>query len=564
MAKAILDSGRKSSEGKTEADSPVISSAQRKANLYSRLWAAADVGRDYAGMDNSQLKSYLLGTIFYKDLSISVEEQAAEELSLDGISYEDAWAREDYRDAISERLVETLGYVIAPEYLYSSIIEEIAKGSRGNWSTDLLAAAFSQLTESTIGQKSQHDFEGLFSAINLSSTYLGKDVKTRNWVVGELLKEIGKIDFRVAGTDIDLLGDAYEYLIGRFASEAGQKAGQFYTPQEVSALVARLCTAVRPDAKAIYDPTCGSGSLLLRMKREIETRDPDLAKLIVLDGQELNTETYNLARMNLILHGVRWQNFSIENGDTLNEDLHLGKSYDIIGANPPYSVGWRTSGNKEQEKILLSDSRFAAFGKLAPAKTADLAFVQHIVGHLKPNGVAAVILPHGILFRGQSEGYIRQKLVEMNLVDAIIGLPGNLFYGTGIATFIMVLRKDREESAPVRFIDASQEFARRTNQNYLTEDNILKILDAYWGEIVDEDGLIVHGKSIADYSRTVSREEIKANDYSLKVDLYVDATPKVLPPDLDEVRARLAANRKAIDEVLGKIETMALELGEEK
>lgn len=526
---------------KTAAQKATV--AEQKSQLQHRLWAVAD--RLRGQMDASNFKNYMLGLLFYRDLSIKVSAEASSFLSNeegDFKKYAHAWEDEEYREELTKHLLEALGYVIEPQYLFESLLASATLGAPsgyGDWSIDKLATAFSKLTESTVGTKSQHDFAGLFSAVDHNSPNLGRDVKQKSAKMAEVMRELGSLNLSSTDADIDLLGDAYEYLIGQFASNAGKKAGEFYTPQEVSTLVARILAAKKPSMKSVYDPTCGSGSLLLRVMREAVKDDPKRAKRISLYGQELITETYNLARMNLILHGVNWQNFAIQNGNTLTEDLHLSKQFDAIGSNPPYSAKWT------HEDGMLLDPRFAPYSKLAPQKAADYAFVQHILHHLKDDGVAAVVLPHGILFRNQAEGVIRKALIEKNYVDAIIGLPANLFYGTGIATLILVLRKNRTAEEPVRFIDASQEFEKITNQSKLTEANISKMLECY-----------VEGKDLENYSVAVSREAIKANDFSLKIDLYVDATPKEELPSLEEVQTKLQTNGEQLAATLKEIERL--------
>lgn len=530
---------------------------EHRRRLQSRLWAAADVLRGQ--MDASQYKIYMLTTIFYKELSEQVEREVRDFLQHEQEefrSYDAAWADGDYREEISEHLLNGLGYIIEPGDLYSSLLREVQRGPAGDWSIDRLSSAFRNLSASTVGTGSQHDFEGLFETIDLNSPMLGRDAKAKSDLMGKVLVAIGGIDFHSAGTEIDLLGDAYEYLIGQFASNAGKKGGEFYTPQPVSTLVARLLAELAPKLETVYDPTCGSGSLLLRVAREAAKNDAENGKFIRLYGQELNTETYNLGRMNLILHGVNWQNFTLENGNTLTEDLFEGQVFDGIAANPPYSTNW-DHGHKD---TTLTDPRFAPYGALAPQSKADFAFVQHIVHHLSETGVAAVVLPHGVLFRGQAEGKIRQALLEKNLIDGIISLPQDMFYGTGIATVIMVLRKGRNADEKVRFIDASREFEKPGAglKNLITDEHIAKILDAYVGE--DESK---SGKDIEKYSVAVPREIIMEHEYSLKVDLYVSSEPDAEPlPELNEVREKIRENGLTLNRLLSKIEESTLEFVE--
>ena len=468
--------GNRLSDSEIEAKSTSTVAAHR-ASLESTLWAVANELRGQ--MDASNFKNYMLGVIFYKELSGKVEHEVEELLKEEEgelTQYAVAWEEPEYREAIREHLLNGLGYIIEPQDLYSSLLAEIKKGKDCTWSIDSLATAFRNVSQSTVGSQSQGDFEGLFETVDLNSPNLGRDLKAKSDNMAKVLTAIGKIDFHAGNTELDLLGDAYEYLISQFAGDAGKKGGEFYTPQPVSTLVSRLLSKLVPDISSVYDPTCGSGSLLLRVAREATKEDPDRAKLIKLYGQELNTETFNLGRMNLILHGVNWQNFELANGNTLAEDAFENETFDAIAANPPYSTNW----SHGQKDLTLTDPRFAPYGALAPQSKADFAFVQHIVHHLSETGVAAVVLPHGVLFRGQAEGKIRQALLEKNLVDGIISLPEDMFYGTGIATVIMVLRKSRKADDKVRFIDASREFESLGSgkKNTMREEHINKIIEA--------------------------------------------------------------------------------------
>ena len=281
--------------------------------------------------------------------------------------------------------------------------------------------------------------------MDLQSSKLGRKVSDKNKLIGQIIKHLSEIDFELENDENDILGDAYEYLISQFASDAGKKAGEFYTPQEVSKILAKLVTVGKNRLKSVYDPTCGSGSLLLRVSKEVRVTD--------FYGQELNQTTYNLARMNMILHDVNFNDFDIRQGDSLEEPLFIDERFEAIVANPPFSAKWSS------DKKFLDDERFSAAGKLPPKSKADYAFVEHMIYHLDENGTMAIVLPHGVLFRGAAEGTIRKFLVdERNYLDAVIGLPANLFYGTSIPTCVLVFKKCREENDDILFIDASQEF----------------------------------------------------------------------------------------------------------
>jgi type I restriction enzyme M protein len=318
-----------------------------------------------------------------------------------------------------------------------------------------------------MGTESEEDFDNLFEDMDLNSTKLGKTPEARNEVIAKVLAHLDKIDFQLDQTELDVLGDAYEYLIGKFASGAGKKAGEFYTPQEVSMVLAKLVTTGKKKLKSVYDPTCGSGSLLLRVAKEVE-------EVNNFYGQELNRTTYNLARMNMILHGVHYRKFDIKQEDTLEHPQHIEHRFEAIVANPPFSAKWSAN------QLFMSDDRFSQYGKLAPGSKADFAFVQHMVHHLAENGQMAVVLPHGALFRGSAEGHIREYLIkEKNYLDAVIGLPANIFYGTSIPTCILVFKKCREHPDNILFIDASEHYEKVKTQNMLSAAHVEKIVSTY-------------------------------------------------------------------------------------
>jgi len=352
----------------------------------------------------------------------------------------------------------------------------------------------------------------------LTSTKLGKTEEAKNTLISKVLSHLDKINFELKNHDRDVLGDAYEYLIAQFASGAGKKAGEFYTPQQVSKILAKIVTNKKTKLKSVYDPTCGSGSLLLRVAKEVE----DVSNFY---GQELNRTTYNLARMNMIMHDVHYRKFDIKQEDTLENPQHMDDKFEAIVANPPFSANWSAN------PLHMSDDRFSQYGKLAPSSKADFAFVQHMIHHLDDNGTMAVVLPHGVLFRGAAEGHIRKYLIEdRNYLDAVIGLPANIFYGTSIPTCILVFKKCREDSENVLFIDASNEFEKAKNQNYLTDENIEKIIDTYKNR-----------SEIEKYSHNASLDEIKENDYNLNIPRYVDTFEEEEAIDLDAVSSELQA-----------------------
>lgn len=386
-------------------------SEDQKKQLQTQLWNIANELRGKMGAD--EFRDYILGFIFYKYLSEKIEIYANNLLKSDGITYEKVIgnAKEgEYLEAIQKASVDELGYYLKPTELFHHIAQNGATNDNLN---EDLERILNSVESSTMGHDSEEDFEQLFSELDLNATKLGKTVSQRNELISKVLLHLDKIDFQLENSQIDILGDAYEYLISQFASGAGKKAGEFYTPQEVSQILARIVTLGKKELKSVYDPACGSGSLLLRIAR--------YAKIDRFYGQEMNNTTYNLARMNMILHDVHYADFDIKQEDTLEHPQHTEFRFEAVVANPPFSANWSAN------PIHLSDERFAQYGRLAPSSKADYAFIQHMIYQLDDNGTMAVVMPHGVLFRGGAEGHIRQFLIEQqNYLDAVIGLPANL------------------------------------------------------------------------------------------------------------------------------------------
>lgn len=505
---------------------------EQQRELHGKLWAIANDLR--GNMEANEFKNYILGLIFYRYLSEKVENRAKDLLSEDNISYTEAWADEEYREGLQEEFLAELGYFIEPEFLFSTLLKAIEEGK---FDIEMLQGAINDITQSTIGADSQEDFDHLFDDMDLASTKLGRDVKSRSKLIAKVMGNIAEIDFAHEDSEIDVLGDAYEYLISQFAANAGKKAGEFYTPQQVSKILAKIVTVGKTDLKNVYDPTCGSGSLLLRVSKE--------AKVRKFYGQEFTSTTYNLARMNMLLHDVDYTNFDIKNDDTLEHPHHLDMKFEAIVANPPYSSNW-SADNK-----FLDDERFSAYGKLAPKSKADFAFVQHMIYQLDDKGTMAVVLPHGVLFRGAAEGVIRKYLIEdRNVLDAVIGLPANIFFGTSIPTVILVFKKSRENKDNILFIDASNEFEKGKNQNNLTDDQVEKIVDAF-----------VKRETIDKYSYVASMDEVKENDYNLNIPRYVDTFEEEEPVDLAAVSARIAKIDEEIASIDDELNVYLRELG---
>lgn len=507
--------------------------SDKQQNLETKLWAVADVLR--GTMDANEFKNYILGFIFYKYLSEKIELRLTNELKQDGLTFEQAYAINKFKKDLRQEAIENLGYFIEPQDLFSNLVKQASVGDE-----DLIQnveRAFKKVGDSSIGGESAQDFENLFDDVDLQSSKLGRKVSNKNKLIGQIIKHLSEIDFELENDENDILGDAYEYLISQFASDAGKKAGEFYTPQEVSKILAKLVTVGKNRLKSVYDPTCGSGSLLLRVSKEVRVTD--------FYGQELNQTTYNLARMNMILHDVNFNDFDIRQGDSLEEPLFIDERFEAIVANPPFSAKWSS------DKKFLDDERFSAAGKLPPKSKADYAFVEHMIYHLDENGTMAIVLPHGVLFRGAAEGTIRKFLVdERNYLDAVIGLPANLFYGTSIPTCVLVFKKCREENDDILFMDASQEFEKVKNQNKLRKSDIDKIVNTY-----------INREEIDKYSHRASLEEIKENDFNLNIPRYVDTFEEEEPVDLDEVCKELEKISEEMKEVDAEIKKYCDELG---
>jgi len=506
--------------------------------LRTQLWAVANNLR--GNMSANEFMYFSLGFIFYKYLSEKIEKYANQALENDEITFKQLWeSQEDeaveLQDEVKKQCLENIGYFVEPQFLFTSIIDGI---NRKENILPQLERSLKRIEDSTLGQDSEEDFGGLFSDIDLASPKLGKTADDKNNLISSVLTALNGIDFGAdEATQIDILGDAYEYMISQFAAGAGKKAGEFYTPQEVSRILAEIVTLGHARLRNVYDPTCGSGSLLIRAA--------NIGKAVEIFGQEKNPTTYNLARMNMLLHGIKFSNFTIENGDTLEADAFGDRQFDAVVANPPFSAEWSAADK------FNNDDRFSKAGRLAPRKTADYAFILHMIYHLNDGGTMACVAPHGVLFRGNAEGAIRRFLIEnKNYVDAIIGLPANIFYGTSIPTCIIVMKKCRKEDDNILFIDASKEFEKVKTQNKLREEHIRKIVDTYRDR-----------KEIEKYSHCATLQEIADNDYNLNIPRYVDTFEEEEPIDIKAVMAEikeLEAKRADLDK---EIEGYLRELG---
>ncbi|EAD2556831.1 type I restriction-modification system subunit M [Listeria monocytogenes] len=486
-----------------------------------RLWDGANELR--GSMDASRYKDYMLGLMFYKFLSDKTLEKYKSmadkgQLSEAELVEEYAKDRAYHGENLDKMIQSVLGYFVLPEHLYQTWLKDIAIGE---FEVQKVIDSLNNFERTIAVSGDSDDFQGLFSSstIDLTDTALGSNLNERSKNIKALIELFQDLNM-VALQKSDVLGDAYEYLIGQFAMESGKKAGEFYTPRQVSEVMAQIA-AKTSNITSIYDPTVGSGSLLLTVKKHLKE---DIQKDLNYYGQEKNTATYNLTRMNLLLHGVRPEKMSVKNGDTLSEDWPEDPSrpaegvlFDAVVMNPPYSLA-----NWNKSNLKVSDPRFEIAGVLPPDSKGDFAFLLHGLYHLGQTGTMAIVLPHGVLFRGGTEGEIRKRLLNKNYIDTIIGLPGNLFTNTGIPVCVLILKKNRAISDPVLVIDASRNFIKVGKQNELQEKDIARIVDTY-----------VERAEKAGYSHLASREEIMENDYNMNIPRYVESIDEEIPHDVD-------------------------------
>ncbi len=515
-------------------------STERK-ELHRKIWAIADDVR--GAVDGWDFKQYILGILFYRFISEHMAdyfdhaEHEAGDLEFRYTDLSDQEAERDFKPGT----VEDKGFFILPSQLFENVVKNASQNENLN---EDLAKIFQDIEKSAIGFKSEDDIKGLFDNLDTRSNILGGTVSEKNKRLSDILNGINSIDFgNFEENDIDAFGDAYEFLISNYASNAGKSGGEFFTPQTVSKLLARIVMVGKDKINKVYDPTCGSGSLLLQMKKQYEDH-------ILEDGffgQEINMTNYNLARMNMFLHNINYNNFDIKRGDTLLNPQHLDeKPFDAIVSNPPYSVKWVGDG----DPTLINDDRFAPAGKLAPKSKADFAFIMHSLNHLSNKGRAAIVCFPGIFYRGGAEKTIRQYLVDNNFVEAVIALPDNLFFGTSIATTILVLAKNKLENKTL-FIDASKEFKKETNNNVLTDDNIDHIIE-----------LFTNYKSV-DYKATLVDNQVigSEQDYNLSVSTYVEQEDTREKIDIDELNKEIAETVAKIDHLRAEIDKIVEELG---
>lgn len=518
-------------------------------DVSSQLWSMANELR--GTMDASEYRNYILGFMFYRYLSEKQEKYLIDNDIFDqveGKSINDLYRQDAVGDDLKDYLEDisgALGYAIAPEDTWTTLMEKI-HDSKAN--AEDFQNIFDHFEENAqLNSFAEKDFRGVFADVNLNNSRLGNNLATRTKALIATAKMVNDFDY-FDENGHDILGDVYEYLIKQFASNAGKKAGEFYTPHEVSKVLAKLVAAnmdLNQESFSIYDPTMGSGSLLLTVRDELPNgRQKGRVRFY---GQELNTTTYNLARMNLMMHGVDYGNMTLRNADTLAMDWPDGLDqdgvdrphfFDAVVANPPYSQKWDADSSK------LKDPRFKDYGALAPKGKADYAFLLHSLYHLEQNGTMAIVLPHGVLFRGAAEGKIRKALLEKGQIDAIIGMPAGLFYSTGIPTIVMVLKKHRD-NRDVLFIDASKGFEKGKNQNILRDQDIDKIIETYKKR-----------QDVDKYAHLATMDEIKENEFNLNIPRYVDTFEEEPPIDI----VALSKEMQDIDQKIGQSEAEFLSL----
>jgi type I restriction enzyme M protein len=513
------------------------------AELSATLWDISNTLR--GGMDSSEFKNYILGTMFYRNLSERTEDYMQEILKYDGYTYEQAFADPQFKPIVEQWSIKTLGYIIKPENLYRNLHKKIVKPDHDGdkFSVEDYERAINELVGSTLGHESEVAFANLFDDMRLQDARLGDTVSERSDKIGKVISKIADISFDFKDHEFDVLGTAYMILIGLFQSDAGKKGGEFFTPVGPSTLCATLATIGLAEAATVGDCTCGSASMLLDVKKHLTK-----GRVGMFYGQENNPTTYNLARMNMLMHGIPYQNFHIRKGDTLANDTYGEVKMTVQVCNPPYSLKWDSPAQ------LLDDPRYSGVGRLAPKSAADLAFVEHMIYHMDElDGRVAVLLPHGVLFRGGAEEDIRKYIIrDLNRLDAVIGLPANLFHGTTIPVCILVLKSKRNGNAGnVLFIDASKEFKAGKNQNELTEEHIQKIVDTY-----------VNRVDVEKYAHVASMQEIIDNGYNLNIPRYVDTFEEEEPIDIDAVKRDLAdittKKQAALDEVNKTLKMLGL------
>lgn len=512
---------------------------QERDELHRAIWAIADELR--GAVDGWDFKNYVLGTMFYRYISENLTSYINQgEIESGNIDFDYAKMSDDDAEEARQGLVEEKGFFILPSELFCNVLDRASEDENLN---ETLESVFRHIEESAQGSKSEGSYAGLFDDYDVNSNKLGSTVAKRNEKLVKLLSGVANMNLgSVHNHDIDAFGDAYEYLMTMYASNAGKSGGEFFTPADVSELLTRLGTVGKTEVNKVYDPACGSGSLLLKALKI-------LGKDAVRNGffgQEINITTYNLCRINMFLHDVGFDKFDIACEDTLTAPQHWDdEPFELIVSNPPYSIKWAG----DEDATLINDPRFAPAGVLAPKSKADLAFIMHSLSWLASNGTAAIVCFPGIMYRGGAEQKIRKYLVDNNYVDCIIQLPSNLFFGTSIATCIMVMKKNKTDNKTL-FIDASNECVKVTNNNKLTPENMDKIVDVF-----------TRREEVKHFTHLAGYEEIAENDYNLSVSTYVEAEDtrekidiRKLNSEIEEIVAREQVLRDEIAKIIAEIE----------
>lgn len=507
---------------------------QERDELHRAIWSIADDLR--GSVDGWDFKSYILGIMFYRYISENLTNYInAGEIESGNADFDYTLLSDEEAEIAKDDLVATKGFFILPSELFVNVRKNAANDENLN---ETLEKVFHSIEESAKGTPSEEDFSGLFDDIDVNSNKLGATVAKRNDKLVKLLDGIGNMNLgNYQDNTIDAFGDAYEYLMSMYASNAGKSGGEFFTPQEVSELLTRIAVIGKTEVNKVYDPACGSGSLLLKSAKVLGKDNVRQGFF----GQEINITTYNLCRINMFLHDIDYDKFDIANEDTLLSPQHWDdEPFEVIVSNPPYSIKWEGDDNP----VLINDPRFSPAGVLAPKSKADLAFVMHALSWLATNGTAAIVCFPGIMYRGGAEKKIRQYLIDNNYIDAIIQLPDNLFYGTSIATCIMVMKKAKTDNK-VLFIDASKECKKVTNNNKLTEENIAKIVDE-----------VATRENVDYFARLVDYDEIKEQEYNLSVSTYVEQEDTREVIDIKELNAQIkqiVARENVLREEIAKI-----------
>ena len=517
---------------------------QERDELHRAIWAIADELR--GAVDGWDFKNYILGTMFYRYISENITNYInTGEIEAGNVDFDFAQISDEMAEQAREGLVQEKGFFILPSELFCNVR---AKAKDDENLNETLERAFRHIEESAKGSESESDFAGLFDDFDVNSNKLGSTVAKRNEKLCKLLDGVADMNLGdVKNHDIDAFGDAYEYLMTMYASNAGKSGGEFFTPADVSELLTRLGTVGKTEINKVYDPACGSGSLLLKAEK-ILGRDKIRNGFY---GQEINITTYNLCRINMFLHDIGFDKFNIACEDTLIAPAHWDdEPFELIVSNPPYSIKWAGNDNP----LLINDPRFSPAGVLAPKSKADLAFIMHSLSWLASNGTAIVCFP-GIMYRGGAEKKIRKYLIDNNFVDCVIQLPPNLFFGTSIATCIMVMKKNKTDNKTL-FIDATKECIKVTNNNKLTQENMDKIVNCF-----------ANRSEIEHFSHLATYDEVEENDYNLSVSTYVeqeDTREKIdivkLNAEIKEIVAREETLRKAIDEIIACLPTRETEV----